>query len=232
MKVKTKTGLYAALIAVVLILAAGLIFWRVGKRAPEPIPTVTPLPTPEVVIQEKEVEVEKIVEVEKEITAATIQDGLRDMGVLVTEEYYFTQVISYSSNLKLFNFLELGVTESRYLVSYDGVVTAGIDFAAVQVEKDPDRQIVTVTLPKASILNVDIDTESFELYTEKEGWGNPISVADYNQSLVELEKNASERATQRGVLDRAEENAVRVVDNFVKSLMDNAGYVIQIDVTE
>ena len=168
----------------------------------------------------------------KEITAATIQDGLRDMGVLVTEEYYFTQVISYSSNLKLFNFLELGVTESRYLVSYDGVVTAGIDFAAVQVEKDPDRQIVTVTLPKASILNVDIDTESFELYTEKEGWGNPISVADYNQSLVELEKNASERATQRGVLDRAEENAVRVVDNFVKSLMDNAGYVIQIDVTE
>ena len=86
MTVKTKTWIYVGLILAVIAVAVGLIVWHSGKKAPEPAPAVTPLPTPEVVIREKGVEVEKIVEVEKEITATTIQDGLRDMGFLVTEE--------------------------------------------------------------------------------------------------------------------------------------------------
>ncbi|MBQ3275935.1 MAG: DUF4230 domain-containing protein [Oscillospiraceae bacterium] len=228
MTVKTKTGIYIGLILAVIAVAVGLIIWHGGRQAPAPAPAVTPPPTPEVVIREKEVEIEKIVEVEKEITAATIQDGLRDMGFLVTEEYYFTEVVSYSSIKTLFDW-ELGITESRYLVSYDGVVTAGIDFAGITVTKDTDDGLLTVTLPRASIRNIDIDMESFELYTEKEGWGNPISVADYNQSLVELEKNAENRALDRGILDRAGENAVRVIDNFIKSLMDTSGYTIRYD---
>ena len=227
MTVKTKTWIYVGLILAVIAVAVGLIVWHSGKKAPEPAPAVTPLPTPEVVIREKEVEVEKIVEVEKEITATTIQDGLRDMGFLVTEEYYFTQVIGYSSVKKLFDLVELGITESRYLVSYDGVVTAGIDFSGIRVKKDTDAGILTVTLPRARIRNVDIDMDSFELYTEKEGLGNPISVADYNQSLQELKKNAQDRALDRGILDKAEENAVRVVENFVRSLMDTTGFTIR-----
>ena len=227
MTVKKRTGIYLGLIAAVLVLIVGLIVWHSGKAAPAPAPAVTPLPTPEVVIREKTVEVEKIVEVEKEITASTIQDGLRDMGFLVTEEYYFTQVISYTSNLKLFNLVELGITESKYLASYDGVVTAGIDFEKIRIQKDQDRGVIDVALPEAAILNVDIDPESFELYTEKEGWGNPISLKDYNQSLVELEKNAADRAVERGLLDRAEENARQVVENFIRSLMDTSAYTIR-----
>ena len=164
---------------------------------------------------------------EKEITATTIQDGLRDMGFLVTEEYYFTQVVSYASSLKLFNLVELGITESKFLASYDGVVTAGIDFEKIRIQKDQDRGVIDVALPEAAILNVDIDPESFELYTEKEGWGNPISLKDYNQSLVELEKNAADRAVERGLLDRAEENARQVVENFIRSLMDTSAYTIR-----
>ena len=227
MTVKKKTGIYLGLIAAVLVLIVGLIVWHNGKAAPEPAPAVTPLPTPEVVVREKVVEVEKIVEVEKEITATTIQDGLRDMGFLVTEEYYFTQVVSYASSLKLFNLVELGITESKFLASYDGVVTAGIDFEKIRIQKDQDRGVIDVALPEAAILNVDIDPESFELYTEKEGWGNPISLKDYNQSLVELEKNAADRAVERGLLDRAEENARQVVENFIRSLMDTSAYTIR-----
>lgn len=226
MTVKRKTGIYVGLLIAVLAAITALIVWHGGRSAPEPAPAATAAPTPEVVIRWKEREVEKIVEVEKEITAATIQDGLRDMGFLVTEEYGFTQVVSYSSIKKLFN-LELGITESRFLASYDGVVTAGVDFSRITVEKNAESGILVVTLPGAEILNVDIDPDSFELYSEREGLGNPISVADYNQSLVELENNARERALGRGILDRAGENAVRVMDNFIRSLMDTSSWTVQ-----
>ncbi len=220
---KKKQRVYLILICAVIALIIGLIVWRGGKKSDPEIPVVTPRPTAEVVIREREVE--KIVEVEKEISAEIIQDGLREMGTLVTEEYYFTEVVSFSSIKKLFD-IELGITESSYLASYEGVVTAGIDFAAITVVKDDDENTVTVTLPRAEILSVDIDPESFELYSEKNGLGNPLSAADFNASLVELEKNAAAKAVDRGLLQKADENARAVIRNFITGMLGPGEYAI------
>jgi len=225
MKGSRKTAVYLVLIALVVLLTAGLIIWHHGHSAGTAQPLVSARPAEDVVVRK---EVEKIVQVEKEITADIIQDGLNDIGTLVTEEYYFTEVVSFSSIKKLFKKLELGITESSYLASYDGVVTAGIDFSQITVSKDNDLHLVEVRLPKAEILNVDIDPESFELYSEKTGLGNPISVADYNSSLVELETTATEKAIARGILTRADQNAQTVIENFIAGLIDTAEFTVRI----
>ena len=225
MKGSRKTTVYLVLIALVVLATAGLIFWHQQNRSSAATPMVSPRPAGDTVVRK---EVEKIVTVEKEITADIIQDGLNDIGVLITEEYYFTEVVSFSSIKKLFKKLELGITESSYLASYDGVVTAGIDFSRITVSKDNELHRIEVRLPKAEILNVDIDPQSFELYSEKTGLGNPISVADYNSSLVELEATATEKAIARGILTRADQNAKSVIENFIAGLIDTADYTVQI----
>ena len=221
---KKKTWLYIVLIA----LAVGLSVWllvRYNSARPEnPLPSVTPRPTPEVIV--KETEVEKIVEVEKEITSAVIEDGLRDIGVLVTQEYYFTDVISFSSVKKLFR-VEVPFTETSYLASYDGVVTAGIDFGKVAVVKDDTAWKIYVTLPPAEILNVDVDPETFELYSEKTGLGNPLSVEDFNDSIVTLESNVRQKALEKGLLEKADENARAVVRNFIAGLVGTGPYAVE-----
>ncbi len=225
-RLKLKTNrILLILIVLVLVTILALILWRCGSRPSEPaIPEATVRPVPETIIKEREVE--KLVEVEKEITAEMLQEGLNNMGVLVTQEYFFTEVVSYSSIKTLFH-LELGITASSFLASYDGVVTAGIDFNDIRVEKDPERALVTVTLPRAEILNVDIDPNSFELYSEKEGLGNPISMEDYNNSLLELEESARGRAIERGILDKADANAETVIKSFVFSLIGAPAYTVQ-----
>ena len=207
-----------AAIAVVLIVYAA----RGAKGSSAP-PAVTPRPAQQVVVREKEVE--KIVTVEKEIDSAILTDGVRELGLLVTDEYYFTEVVGYSSVKKLWKF-ELPLTESSYLVSYDGVVRAGVDLAAASVEKDDERRLITVTLPPAAVTDVDIDPESFLLYSEKAGLGNPISAADFNNSLVELETTAREKALERGVLTRADENARALVRNVIGALCDLNEYTL------
>ena len=175
----------------------------------------------------KIVEVEKIIEVEKKISGDIIQDGLRDMGFLVTEEYYFTEVVSYSSVKKLFKTIKLGITESSYLASYDGVISAGLDFEKISVEKNDEERIITIRLPKSEVKYMQIDPESFVLYSEKEGLGNKISLSDYNDSLIELEKNAEKKAVDRGLLKRADDNAKLVISNFVNSLVDTSDYMVR-----
>lgn len=212
----------AVVIAIICIVAFGLR----GKESPAEIPAP-------VISQETEAkvvykEIEKLVEVEKTITAGMIEDGIRNMGVLITGEYYFTEAVSFSSIKKLLNTgIELPFTESAYLASYDGVVTAGIDFEAVRVEKTDENRSVTVYIPAAEIRNVDIDPNSFRLYSEKSGIGNPFSVGDFNRSLVELEDNARTRATERGLLEQADKNAEQIIRNFVSGLV-GTGFSVKI----
>lgn len=220
---KKKIKILAAAIALVVVLIIVLIVVHAvrGKNKADALPPVTPRPSAEVVVREKEVE--KIVTVEKEITAEMVQESLHDAGVLITEEYYFTEVVSYSSIKKLWN-IDLGITESSYLASYDGVVTAGVDLTKATVEKDEGEKLVTVTLPSAAIQNVDIDPESFVLYSEKAGLGNRLSVEDFNNSLVELEQTAREKAVDRGVLERADKNARTLVGGIIATLVDTEEY--------
>ena len=81
-------------------------------------------------------------------------------------------------------------------------------------------------MPKAGILSVDIDPESFVLYSERSGFGNPLSASDFNGSLVELEARAKERAAERGMVEKADENAKRIVSNYIAGFLDPDVYEI------
>ncbi len=236
MRTKTKkTALYIVLLAIVLLAIAAVLIYRLsgrGATGSAASAAVPPALTPQVIVREKEVE--KLVEVEKAVTAQLLQDGLRDMGVLVTQEYYFTEVISASNiktlslDFKLFRINErLPFTESSFVASYDGTVTAGLDCAGVAVEKDDALSRITVTLPRAEILTVDVDPESFQLYDEKQGVGTRITVEDYNRALAELERSAADKAVERGILEKAEQNAQDLIRRFLLSVVDKPGWSVQ-----
>lgn len=217
---------YLALILAVALLILTLLLLRPRPEAAEAVPASAVTEEPRVIVKE----VEKLVTVEKTVEAETISDGLREMGFLITGEYYFTDLVSFSSVKKFLKTdLVLPFTETSYLVSYDGVVSAGIDLSAARVEKDDERMRVTVHIPAASIRSTTLDLDSFTLYEEKSGLGNPLSAADFNNSLRELERSAEQKAQERGLLEQAERSARTVIEKFVGSLVDDAAYTLTIE---
>lgn len=225
LKTRINKLMLVLIVLVVLAIAAVIVFAARGgvpeESAAQAVPT--PMPTASVVVRE----VERVVEVEKTFTPEMMEDGLRDMGSLITEEYFFTEAMSYSSVKKFLKTdIELGFTESSYVALYDGVVSAGLDFAAVRVEKDEEARELRVHIPKAAIQSVTLDPESFRLCSEKTGLGNPISVEDFNASLVELEQNAKARALERGILEHADDNAKTLVRSFLASFVDMSEWSI------
>ena len=224
MQKKGKNAIYLTLTGIVILLMVILVI----VHQSQPLNSSIPEATPEAVLENaaKKHNGPSFVTINTTISADVLQDGLRDMGELATEEYYFKEVVSYSS-IKQFLGLNLGLTESSYLAGYEGVIKAGIDFTEIKVGKDDDNKIITVTLPRTRILSSEIDPDSFELYSEKEGWGNPISVTDYNNSLAELIKKAETSATERGVLEKADENAQLIIRNFILTLLGDQAYTVQ-----
>ena len=181
--------IYIAVTAAALVLAAILLLnYEINKRAEES-ETVKTATT----VAEKEKKDKVLISTSSE----TIRDGLANMGVLITQEYYFTQVL------------------------------AGVDFEKIGVQTDEDRKVVTVDLPPSEIQAVTIDRDTFKIYSEKESIWNPLKLEDYNISLAEFEDAAKEKALGSGILERSDQQAQKLVSEFIVSLPATNGYTVE-----
>ena len=206
------------LFIVVIWLATGLLKMGDNKAATNPVP-INAEDEDKLYNGAETTVVEEIVTVDTEIIA----DGLREMGTLITEEYYFTQLEKYKKTEKVWIFK----SEASTAYSYDGVVTAGIDCNEIGIEKDDENKKITISIPKASILNVDIDPNSFQMYEEKNGLWSKFNISDYNKSLIEFEEAGKKKALEKGIIEKADESAKKMVESFVNSLIDSDEYTIE-----
>ena len=210
------------LVLLILLIVALIVLYK-GRSSPAPAaaPTPAPLPTPTptVVVETVEKVVEKVVEVQAEITESEIRAGLEDMGKMTTAEYWFTGVASAEKPPASILGLELTFTGSSFHASYDGCVTAGIDFWKITVKKNEEKKQITVVLPPAEILSAHIDLSSFRLLLEQSSILSHITPEDFNTSQVELEEKARQDALDRGITEKAEETARLLVERFIRGLV-------------
>lgn len=208
--------IYIAVTAAALVLAAILLLnYEINRRAEES-ETVKTATT----VAEKEKKDKVLISTSSE----TIRDGLANMGVLITQEYYFTQVEKYTKEK---TFLKFITTQSEFMYSYDGYVMAGVDFDKIAIAADEDRKVISVEMPESEIRAVVIDKDTFKIYSEKDSLWNPLKLEDYNISLVEFEAAAKEKALASGILERSDEQAEKLVREFIGSLPNMSGYAVE-----
>ncbi|MBR3240192.1 MAG: DUF4230 domain-containing protein [Oscillospiraceae bacterium] len=219
-----KKTVYIVLISLMAILILAIVLW--GFRTASQQESLVPNGTPAVASKPK-ADRPELLQIRQETTTETIREGLQDIGKLATEEYYFTEVVNYSSVKTLWN-INLGFTNSNFLISYDGVVTAGIDLTDAKIDMREDTKRIYVLLPEAEIMSVEIDFNSFQKYSEREGIGNRITLENYNDALKSIDETARQKAVDKGILNRAYENARVIVQRMIGSLVDLNEYSLEI----
>lgn len=210
-----RNHIYIGITVVAIVLAAVLCLdFGIRRKAERAESTETAT-----TIKEKEKKDKAVISVSTD----TIQEGLANMGILITQEYYFTQVETYTKEKTFLKFL---TSSSEFVYSYDGAVMAGIDFAKIKAQTDEDRKTITVEMPASEVQSVTIDKDTFKIYSEKDSLWNPLKLEDYNISLVEFEKEATEKALESGILARSDDQARRLVREFIGSLPNTAAYTV------
>ena len=159
------------------------------------------------------------------VNTETIREGIANMGTLITQEYYFTQVEKYTKEKTIMKFI---TSSSEFLYSYDGAVTAGVDFEKIAISKDDDAKTITIDIPDSEIFSVNIDKDTFKIYSEKDSLWNPLKLEDYNTSLAKFEAAAKEKALANGILEKSDAQAKTIIENFVNSLPEASKYQIEI----
>jgi hypothetical protein len=149
------------------------------------------------------------------ITQQIVVDRLETVAKLVASEMTLRDVVTYQQT-------RFGSTK-RALLVVTGRVSAGIDLAqGSQVSIDSLTRTITVTLPPAQVLGVDV--LGVTTYDERAGLLNPFRPEDRDAMQRMVREKLITAAQESGILIHADRSADRVLTE----LLAKDGYTVKI----
>ena len=156
------------------------------------------------------------------------------MQELATAEAY-TKVLIERTDNELFG-RSLGVnfpgTKRNLLVVIPGSVKAGIDLSKVtehDMQVDEEEKRIQLTIPKAEFLGgAELYFDKVEVYSVEGLFRGKADIKEGYELANEAKTLLMEEASEQGVLDSAEQNAVK----SLKDMFSFAGYRLDIEFKE
>ena len=119
------------------------------------------------------------------------------------------------------------INKSNFVMVYEATARAGIDVKEVKIEQDDFKPIVWVTIPKAKVLDVKVDTSSIKYLKTDFALVNPNPKEDANNANTLAEKDAKKEVEKMGILSAADEQAETLIKGLLQDSIPKK-YEIQI----
>lgn len=151
-------------------------------------------------------------EMEPEITSSLIYNKLVSAKELTTLKYHYTNM-GHFENQNTFYGYKVPFTSKEFIVSYEGLINAGIDLNKMKVNVG-DKSI-EVRIPASEILSHEIYEDSLKVYDERESIFNRIDIEDYNDFSKDQKSEIEKKAIKKGLLKEADEESKRAIEEIL-----------------
>lgn len=138
-----------------------------------------------------------------------------------------TAKLNYSGMLKFEDDGIPLINKSNFTMVYDAIVRTGIDAKEIKVEADGFSDTIWLTIPKARVLDVKIDSNTVKYFDEKFALFNVNSKEDVNKAMSLAEEDAKEKMENMGVLEMADLQAEALIKGLIQDVIPN-GYQIKV----
>lgn len=162
------------------------------------------------------------------ITSDLLGQQLRTAQELVSVSYYYTNMARYENQLDFYGW-KVPFTTKTFIVSYDGIIKAGVDLSKATVEVDEVGKKILVTLPDSQVISHEIPEDSIEVFDESDNVFNRISITDYTAFTGDQKAAMEQRATENGLLTSAGEKAGEAVDALLRYMPGMENYTLQVE---
>lgn len=157
---------------------------------------------------------------EERITADSIGASFNAVAELAVEEYVYSNVGSFDKEGLVLRGFEVPFTGRNFLVSYDGVVRAGVKHTdAITAKVDNAAQQLQLTVPQVEVLSSTIDAESVVVHDQSMNPLNQVRVEDVTEFIAEQERSAKDQAVEQGLLDRASDRVEDLLESHARALI-------------
>lgn len=153
------------------------------------------------------------------ITGDLLSQQLVSVSELATVEYHYTNMGKFEHQADFYGW-KVPLTRKSFIVSYDGVIKAGVDASAIGVQVR--GKSIHITLPEAKVLSHEIADASIEIFDETKNIFNQLEISDYTGFTADQKGKIEQRALENGLLAEARARAVGAVRQLLM-LMPGVG---------
>lgn len=146
------------------------------------------------------------------ITSELINNRLEDAKELTTMKYHYTNMGQFQNQSDFYGW-KVPFTTKSFIVSYDGVINAGVDLKDARINVTGKR--IQITLPRSKILSHEIYEDSLQVFLEKDSIFNPIKISDYNDFSMDQKKVVEEKAIEKGLLAEADKRSQEAIKDIL-----------------
>lgn len=154
------------------------------------------------------------------VSATSIEEKLSACSDLATARLDYRGIVRYSEGeIPLIN-------QKSFSMIYDAHIKAGIDLSKAKV--DVTGTTITVTVPKAKVQDIVIDSDSLEFYDEKLALFNWTNREDTKEAMKYAKEDAESKVDQTELLKEATSQARTLIENLIIPVKEsqNADYKI------
>ena len=113
---------------------------------------------------------------------------------------------------------------------YSGIIEYGIDISQVTVSEPDKNGVVTVTMPDAQVLNVDVDEDSLGTPLTDTGFLTSVTTEEKTTTLAGAQEAMEQQAKENTeMLSQAKARAKTLIEEYIKNVGESIGeeYTVQ-----
>lgn len=107
---------------------------------------------------------------------------------------------------------------------YSGIIEYGIDISQVTVSEPDKNDVVTVTMPDAQVLNVDVDEDSLGTPLTDTGFLTSVTTEEKTTTLAGAQEAMEQQAKENTeMLSQAKARAKTLIEEYIKNVGESIG---------
>ena len=107
---------------------------------------------------------------------------------------------------------------------YSGIIEYGIDISQVTVSEPDKNGVVTVTMPDAQVLNVDVDEDSLGTPLTDTGFLTSVTTEEKTTTLAGAQEAMEQQAKENtDMLSQAKARAKTLIEEYIKNVGESIG---------
>lgn len=159
----------------------------------------------------------------KEIQTADFS-GVTSVCELATLKCYYHNVAKAETEASGIFAKWLKTGYKKIWTEYSGIIEYGIDISQVTVSEPDKNGVVTVTMPDAQVLNVDVDGESLGTPLTDTGFLTSVTTEEKTTTLAGAQEAMEQQAKENTeMLSQAKARAKTLIEEYIKNVGESIG---------
>lgn len=150
--------------------------------------------------------------------------GVTSVCELATLKCYYHNVAKAETEASGIFAKWLKTGNKKIWTEYSGIIEYGIDISQVTVSEPDKNGVVTVTMPDAQVLNVDVDEDSLGTPLTDTGFLTSVTTEEKTTTLAGAQEAMEQQAKENTeMLSQAKARAKTLIEEYIKNVGESIG---------